>query len=220
MKDKTKIVISAVIAIVLIGFGSFSVLEYLNEPPKWNVESHYYTYYQYSNLSFPLVKVAYSNFTENGNSVSVGYFFEPAGGIPVMDINSTQAWWLLSDWFWLQGEKLSWPYTGVALQIDGSILTVNGTYLNFTNFNRDNVLESATLIQEIAPTNPSDSLAGANYIIYWPYRLVPEASYINAGNYSFNLTVTITPIFEIGPYYFSGQQQSINYQYVQAFVYP
>ncbi|MCL4342875.1 MAG: hypothetical protein M1267_03355 [Candidatus Thermoplasmatota archaeon] len=215
MKYLTKVIITAAVAFALIGIGTFSTLEYLHEPPKWNVESHYYTYYKNVPLGWPLTKVAYSNFTVNGNLVSIGYFIQPAGGIPVMDLNSNLSWWLMIDYFWLQGETLHWPYTGIAFQIASSILTVNGTYLNLPNFNRDNVLQSANLVYQ----GTYDSTAGGSYIIN-TNDTVLVASYVNAGNYSFNFTVTLTPILEIGPYYFNGQPLSFNYQYDQEFIYP
>ncbi len=75
-------ILAAVVALLLIGFSLFSIFEWHYEPSAWKATPGYMSYYggPGQNQNFPQERIGFSNFSEYGNSVSLGYLFNPGGG--------------------------------------------------------------------------------------------------------------------------------------------
>ena len=134
----------AIAAIAVIAFGIFTAVEYAYEPEAWNPDpsnySHYVIYKNYT-ITWPnnttetvtaLNKLSLYNFSEFGSQISLGYWFFPSNGdgsiTSIYCITASVG--LFMDIFWIQSETLAWPYQAVAIEIDSTTLSVNGTYLN------------------------------------------------------------------------------------------
>ena len=222
----------AIAAIAAIGLGAFTAVENAYEPKVWNPDPSLYSetshilYHSYTttwpnNTSVYIMdiqKLSTFNFSEYGCAISLGYYLGPGpwsiGNI--YGVSGGVDLWV--DDFWIQAEKLAWPYQGVSIEFDSSTLAVNGTFLNVTNFDKSNELQYANQITYY--TLPNGAVGGFNYYYNLGYPNSPPyaSSIINVGNYSFTFKVTFTPVFEVGPYFFSGNQQTITYQYIQQIV--
>ena len=222
----------AIAAIAVIAFGIFTAVEYAYEPEAWNPDpsnySHYVIYKNYT-ITWPnnttetvtaLNKLSLYNFSEFGSQVSLGYWFFPSNGdgsiTSIYCITASVG--LFMDIFWIQSETLAWPYQAVAIEIDSTTLSVNGTYLNEPNFNENNVLQYSNGTSYFSLQN--GIINGYYYQLHLGYINDPPyaSAFINSGNYTFTFSMTFTPVFEAGPYFISGPEQTITYRYAQQVV--
>ena len=222
----------AIAAIAVIAFGIFTAVEYAYEPEAWNPDPSNYSlfpiYTKYTitwpnnttEIVTPLVKLSLYNFSEFGSQVSLGYWFFPANGAAsiISMYCVTAAVGLFMDMFWIQSETLAWPYQAVAIEIDSTTLSVNGTYLNEPNFNGNNVLQYSNETSYFSIQN--GIINGYVYQIHLGYLNDPPyaSAFVNSGNYTFTFSMTFTPVFEAGPYFISGPEQTITYRYAQQIV--
>ncbi len=222
----------AIAAIAVIAFGIFTAVEYAYEPEAWNPDpsnySHYVIYKNYT-ITWPnnttetvtaLNKLSLYNFSEFGSQISLGYWFFPSNGdgsiTSIYCITASVG--LFMDIFWIQSETLAWPYQAVAIEIDSTTLSVNGTYLNEPNFNENNVLQYSNGTSYFSLQN--GIINGYYYQLHLGYINDPPyaSAFINSGNYTFTFSMTFTPVFEAGPYFISGPEQTITYRYAQQVV--
>ena len=222
----------AIAAIAVIAFGIFTAVEYAYEPEAWNPDpsnySHYVIYKNYT-ITWPnnttetvtaLNKLSLYNFSEFGSQISLGYWFFPSNGdgsiTSIYCITASVG--LFMDIFWIQSETLAWPYQAVAIEIDSTTLSVNGTYLNEPNFNENNVLQYSNGTSYFSLQN--GIINGYYYQLHLGYINDPPyaSAFVNPGNYTFTFSMTFTPVFEAGPYFISGPEQTITYRYAQQVV--
>ena len=222
----------AIAAIAVIAFGIFTAVEYAYEPEAWNPDpsnySHYVIYKNYT-ITWPnnttetvtaLNKLSLYNFSEFGSQISLGYWFFPSNGdgsiTSIYCITASVG--LFMDIFWIQSETLAWPYQAVAIEIDSTTLSVNGTYLNEPNFNENNVLQYSNETSYFSVQN--GIINGYYYQLHLGYINDPPyaSAFVNPGNYTFTFSMTFTPVFEAGPYFISGPEQTITYRYAQQVV--
>ena len=222
----------AIAAIAVIAFGIFTAVEYAYEPEAWNPDpsnySHYVIYKNYT-ITWPnnttetvtaLNKLSLYNFSEFGSQISLGYWFFPSNGdgsiTSIYCITASVG--LFMDIFWIQSETLAWPYQAVAIEIDSTTLSVNGTYLNEPNFNENNVLQYSNGTSYFSLQN--GIINGYYYQLHLGYINDPPyaSAFVNPGNYTFTFSMTFTPVFEAGPYFISGPDQTITYRYAQQIV--
>ena len=225
----------AIAAIAVIAFGIFTAVEYAYEPEAWNPESSLYSYYKSNTfegkytITWPnnttetvitLNVISLYNFSEFGSQVSLGYYLFPSigDGSIVTTYGLTAGVELLEDTFWIQSERLAWPYQAVAIEIDSTTLSVNGTFLNEPDFNENNVLQYSNETSYFSVQN--GIINGYYYQLHLGYINDPPyaSAFINPGNYTFTFSMTFTPVFEAGPYFISGPEQTITYRYAQQVV--
>ena len=230
---KTKAIAIAVIAVV--AFGIFTAVEYAYEPEAWNPDPFLYSYFEKAvyprnytitwpnnttDTVTPLSKVSLYNFSELGSQVSIGYYLYPSSGDgSITTIYCiTAGVHLFTEQFWIQSETLAWPFQGVSIKIDSSTLSVNGTYLNEPDFNENNVLQYANETSYGSIQN--GIIDGYDFWLHLGYLNNPPyaSAFVNVGNYTFTFNMTFTPVFEAGPYFIDGPEQTITYRYAQQIV--
>ena len=176
-----------------------------------------------------LVKNTTYNFSGYGNAVQLGYRFIP-GNAGESVLNYT-GWSINYMWitpveltYWINNERLSFPFTTVAIVIDQIQLTVNGTFLkNIPNFDPHNLLKCLSpdfvLINGTVPQlSYSVNNVSSPYEFSNPYEDLNASNYINQGTYLFTFNFTFTPIFESGPYHVNGNPQHLDFRWVQTYI--
>ncbi len=215
MRRRMKILISVLfVAAIVILIGT--LYEFVTEPKAWAEHPGWYAYY--GGTTYPeLSHDGLYNFTEYGNALSVGWAVWPAFNVAVVGLNGTFAggFDFLDLQMWTNSQTFSFPFNGVTFSVHSITMSVNGTlYKNIPNINNNNVLLSSNWI---ASSQPGSSYFVVDYVYGisgHPYLY----DYLNAGNYTITVSVTFTPVFESGPYYFSGGDQTFTWSYTQEFI--
>ncbi len=205
---KTLMILIAVL--VVLAFLIPTMYEWETEPPSWH---------KFGGLSpsksLHIVRGSY-NFSDLGNRIEMGYSLFPGGNNVVINYtgySSPIAFSMTS--LWLQNYSLSFPYTSINIQIGSLVISSNHTLLkNIPNFNDNNIVPYFGKIMVRYEEKMVTILL--DFQVLSNESTVAEAAY--NGTYQFNMTLTFTPVFEIGHYYLYGHTQTINYSWVETII--
>ncbi|MCL4349932.1 MAG: hypothetical protein M1535_00595 [Candidatus Thermoplasmatota archaeon] len=224
MKRKIKIII-----IGIIMFSILSTISYSMEPHGWTPDEGMYGFAEkhYSNINGFCVFFNKYNYTESQGDFSVGMYAQLIGNRTHTQLQCDNMEFIIPFGFsvYILGENLSFPFNTMSLEIGKTTLSSSGPILtNVSAYNDSNILTAftpsadyfATPLNSKGYANPN-LVQGAigtyqvNYFILTYYNYTTQTQhYMKAGNYSMNFTFRFTPVFELGPYYETGNQLSIS----------
>ena len=182
------------IAMVMVFFSSFTAISLYNEPSTIGISPYNLTPYNvlpsyvYNNSSYNY-KVGYLNFSGYGNGVSYVYVVLPLEGYKVVNRNYTGPFLDFS--IFKVSQKTGFPFSNTSLS--ASIQMNPDAYI----------------------TSPMSHLVPHAF----PYSLssLVQGSFANrpvgTGNMTFWINITVTPVFEIGPYHISGGTKTLPFQF-------
>ncbi len=182
------------IIIVIVFFTSFTAISLHSvsssiglSPDKtpYNLLSSYE--YNDSNYNY---KVGYLNFSGYGNRVSYVYVVLPLQGNKVVNSNYTGPFLYFS--IFKVSQKTSFPFSNTSLS--ASIQINPGKYLTSPK---------SRLIPQALPYSLSSLVQGS-------FTNQP----VGIGNLTLWINVTVTPVYNIGPYHISGRTQTLSTQFI------
>ncbi len=210
MIRRKKIMVLSVALLALLGFtGS----EYFSEPPSWHATPYYGKHYWGgAYIAYPLEAHSNLSFSEFGNAVDIGYQEGAFVGTQVLNLTGYYGpLGIVAGAYWVESLRLAFPYTGFSFYFDSLSLTVNGSLLKNVTYSHD---------YNVLPYMWSGYSINHNTTLYYSGCEIPNdyqkpmQDILNTGNYTFNYTVVLTPVFEIGPYWVKGPRQEISFKFV------
>ena len=181
------------IAIVIVFFSSFTAISLHSEPASLALSPDKTPYnllssYEYNSSNYNY-KVGYLNFSGYGNRVSYVYVVLPLQGSKVVNPNYTGPFLYFS--IYKVSQKTSFPFSNTSLFV--SIQMNPDAYL----------------------TSPMSHLVPHAF----PYSLssLVQGSFTNkpvvTGNMTFWINITVTLVYNIGPYHLSGGTKTLPFQF-------
>lgn len=181
------------IAIAITLFSSFTAISLHSEPATIGLSPNKTPYnllssYEYNDSNYNY-KVGYLNFSGYGNRVSYVYVVFPLQGNKVVDRNYTGPFLYFS--IFKVSQKTSFPFSNTSL---------------FTSIqlNTDAYLTSSlnSLVPHAFPYSLSSLIQGSF-----------ANKRVGIGNMPLWINATITPVFNIGPYYISGGAKTLSTEF-------
>ncbi len=228
MKKNIKIFIISLIVFSLLSMVIFTGISYSYEPHGWVQSKGAYGNAQkyYANCNGFGTFFNKYNFTESQGDFSIFLCAAVNGNSTGTQPLSYYGFSINPFTFSVSilNENLSFPYNSMALEIGKITLSSSGPILmNVSAYNDSNILTALSSSNVYGtPNNPlgySDQNSvpgpicsyGGMYSIFTYYNYTTATQhYMKAGNYSMNFTLHFTPVFEIGPYYVTGNQLNIS----------
>ena len=209
-------------------FSILSTISYSMEPHGWTPYKGNYGFAEihYSNINGFCVFFNKYNYTCSQGDFSVGMYAQLIGNRTHTQLQSHYMEFLIPFSFsvYILSENLSFPFNAMSLEIGKTTLSSSGPILmNVSAYNDSNILTALTASTGFGTPGNSNGYVnpnlvpgpigdyGGNYVIYTYYNYTTITQhYMKAGNYSMNFTFRFTPVFELGPYYETGNQLSIS----------
>lgn len=181
------------IAIVIVFFSLFTAISLHSEPTSIALSTNKTPYnllssYEYNSSNYNY-KVGYLNFSGYGNRVSYVYVVPPFQGSKEMNANYTGPFLYFS--IYKVNQQTNFPFSNTSLLVN--IQTSLDTYLTSS---------ASSLVPHAFPNSLSSLVQGS-------FTNKP----VITGNMTFWINLTVTPVYNIGPYHISGETKTLPLQF-------